>query len=419
MLRLRRDVVQPQDQGQGEVHQQDAQVHGDIGRLQQLLRVEPGLAIVPGAHALGHHRYNAKAQGVARHALEGGEGVANGVGRHGGGSQDGDRGEEQNFSQLEHAALQPVGYAEAEDVLHNVAVMPETQLLHLEGQPGPPEQNQHSPRRKDPGDHRGNGHPLHAHVEAKDQKGVSGGVDHVHHQGDPHGNFGVSHHPEEGRPGAVNRQEGNGGFHDQVIGVGVGRHIRLHLAEHHVQHEAPAQVEESHNHQGCLGHKEEQLFSGVAGLVPLPAAQVLSGDGRPAGGQGGEGVYQQHVHRVHQGYGGDGCLSHLGDHNRVQQAHGDGQQLLDDQRHHKSPEVPVGKVYLNWFGFHIASFPMRQEPRGFPKAQVIEIPGDSCGRCSGKPGGRWNTRKSPPAPPPSSPACPPGSAPPPGGAASG
>ena len=97
-LRLRRDVVQPEDQRHGQVHQQDAKVHGGIGRLNQLFRVGPGLAVVPGPHALGHHRHDAKAHGVPRHALEGGQGVADGVGRHGGGAQDGDGGEEQDLS---------------------------------------------------------------------------------------------------------------------------------------------------------------------------------------------------------------------------------------------------------------------------------------------------------------------------------
>ena len=169
--------------------------------------------------------------------------------------------------------------------------MPQTQLFHLKGQAGPPEQNQHGRRRKDPGDHRGNGHALHAHVEAENQKGVSRGVDDVHHQGDPHGNLGVPHDSEEGRPGAVHRQKGDGGFHDEIVDVGIGRNVRVHLAEDHIQHKALPQVEEEHDDQRRLGHEEQQLFPGVAGLVPLLPTQVLPGNGRAAGGQGGEGPH--------------------------------------------------------------------------------------------------------------------------------
>ncbi len=115
----------------------------------------------------------------------------------------------------------------------------------------------------------------------------------------------------------------------------------------------------------------------MSGFFPLQAAQVLSGDDRAAGSQGGEGPHQQDVYRVHQGYGGDRRFAHLGNHDGVQQAHGNGQELFDDQRDNQAPEVPVREINLDWFGFHWLSF-----------FNIIEIPGDSYERCSERPGGR-------------------------------
>ena len=148
-------------------------------------------------------------------------------------------------------------------------------------------------------------------MEAEDQKGVTRDIDEVHTQGHLHGDAGVAHDPEQGRAGAVNGQEGDGRLHDEVVGVGVGRHVRLHLAEHHAQHKALGEVEQYHDEDGRLAHEQQQLGAGVPGLVRLPPAQILPGDDGAAGGQRREGVHQQHVHRVHQGHGGDGRLAHL------------------------------------------------------------------------------------------------------------
>ena len=56
---------------------------------------------------------------------------------------------------------------------------------------------------------------------------------------------------------------------------------------------------------------------------------------------------------------------------------------------------------------------------GFCRILVTGTPGDSCGRCRGRPAGRWNTPQIRPAPPPSSPARRRGLAPRPAAAASG
>ena len=142
-------------------------------------------------------------------------------------------------------------------------------------------------------------------------------IDGVHGSGHPHGGTGVAHHPEQRRPRAVKRQEGDRCLHNHIIGIGVGRHVRLHLTEDHVEHEALAQVKEYHYRQGDLRHKQQQLLGGVTGLAHFPPAQILPRDDGASGGQRGKGVDQQHVHRVHQRHGGNGRLSHLGDHQGV------------------------------------------------------------------------------------------------------
>ena len=85
----------------------------------------------------------------------------------------------------------------------------------------------------------------------------------------------------------------------------------------------------------------------MAGLLRLPPAQILARDDGAAGGQRRESIDQQDVHRIHQADGGDGRLTHLGDHDGVQKAHGDGQELFNDQRHDEPPKVLLGKFNVD------------------------------------------------------------------------
>ena len=226
---------------------------------------------------------------------------------------------------MEHAALHAVWHAEAQDVLDHIPVMTEAELPDAQGQAWPFQQNDHDRGRHQAGYQGRDGNALHAHVEAKDQKCVARHVDDVHKQGDPHGNFGIAHDPEQRRPRAVQRQKGDGRFHDEVVGIGVGRHVRLHLAEHHVQHEALAQIEQRHDEEGRLPHEQQELLAGMSGLFRLPPAQILARDDGAAGSKGGEGVDQQNIHGIHQADGGDRRLAHLGDHDGIEQAHRDRQ----------------------------------------------------------------------------------------------
>ena len=89
----------------------------------------------------------------------------------------------------------------------------------------------------------------------------------------------------------------------------------------------------------------------MARLDRLPAAQILARDDGAAGGQRREGVHQQHVYRIHQADGGDGRLPHLGHHDGVKQAHGDGQQLLNDQGDDQPPQVPVAEFNIDLTDF--------------------------------------------------------------------
>ena len=398
LRRLVGDVVQLHDEGQQRQHQGDGATHIEIRGLQQFFRVIPGLFVIARADAPGHHRHHGEAQGVAGNALKGADRVADGVCRHGGSAQHGHRGQQQNFAQLEHTALHAVGHAEAQDVLHHIPVMTEAELFNTQGQAGPFQQDEHGRGRRQPGDQGGDGNALHAHMEAEDQKGIARHVDDVHEQGDPHGDLGIAHDPEQRRPGAVQRKERDGRFHDDVIGVGVSCHVRLHLAEHHPQHEALAQIEQHHDEEGRLPHKQQELLAGVSGFFRLPAAQILARDDGASGGQRREGVDQQNVHRIHQADGGNGRLAHMGDHDGVEQTHGDGQQLLDDQGHDEPPQVLPGKFNVDppdlgngFLGFHGMILPSFVLFSG--------IPGGSCGTCSGTPAGTWNTRQSPLAPP--------------------
>ena len=239
--------------------------------------------------------------------------------------------------------------------------MPEREPLHPHRQTRTAQQDHHDGRRRQPGHHCGDGHPLHAHVEDEDQKGVARDVYDVHAQRDPHGDPGPAHYPEQGRSGAVNGQKRGGGLYNEVVGVGVSGHIRLYVTEDRVQHEASSQVEQQRDQQGDLPHEQQQLGAGVAGLFRLPAAQVLPGDGGASGGQGREGVDQQNVYRVHQGYGGDSRLTHLGDHHGVKEPNGDGQQLFNDQRHDKPPQILRGKFNVDETVFQNA--PSFQSPQ--------------------------------------------------------
>ena len=223
----------------------------------------------------------------------------------------------------------------------------------MHGQILAPQQDDHSRCSHHPGHQRGDGHALHAPVQAEDQNGVARHIHHIHAQGHPHGDLGIAHDPEQCRSGVIDRQKRDGRLHDHVIGVGIGSHVRLHLSEHHSQHKALAQIEQHHDGQGYLCHEQQQLLARVARLGLFPPPQILSGDDGAAGGQGGKCVDQQHVHRIHQGDGGDGRLTHLGYHHRVAQAHRDGQELFDHQRDNQLPQVLLRKFHRQLCLFHV------------------------------------------------------------------
>lgn len=77
----------------------------------------------------------------------------------------------------------------------------------------------------------------------------------------------------------------------------------------------------------------------------LPPTQILSGNDGTAGGQSGERIHQQDIHRIHQGNCGHSRLSHLCHHQGIRQAHGDGQQLFHYQRDHQFAQIPGGKFH--------------------------------------------------------------------------
>ena len=195
----------------------------------------------------------------------------------------------------------------------------------------------------DAGEQGGKGRAEHLHAAAVDEDGVAADVQHVHHQAGQHTDLAVALRPEEGRPRVVHPDEGIAEGRHQEIGLGVGHDVVVDGAEDGAQDQMPP--EQDHQRDGAAegDHHQHDLAGGGLGVFGFLVADVLAGDHRAAGGEGGHDLDHQGVEGVHQADARDGGFAHRGDHQGVGQADGDAEGLLRHQGQQQRDQLLPGK----------------------------------------------------------------------------
>ena len=195
----------------------------------------------------------------------------------------------------------------------------------------------------DAGNQGGDGNALHPAVKSQHENGVPGCVEPIHQNGDLHGDGGISLYAENGCPGIVYGNKGNGCRHDHQIGVRICHNIRFDLSKYDMKDKPFSHIYQRHDEHRKQRHEKDKLLGRTGCLFHIPMSQELPCHHSASGGKSHEKPDEKHIDVVHQRYACHCGFTYRCYHDRVRHAYKHSKQLLHDHRCDKLLKIFICK----------------------------------------------------------------------------